>query len=319
LNIFLVSSDTSRPVRAIVFGWKKLFLSLATGIVLFLVCAFALNYVIIRWAAATNHPWLQAMVLADQRAANAKAEEKVQAQLDTMALRLGELQAKLSQVEDSSERVSKAVGLTSKKEVPEAGEGGLEVMPRSFTTSELNDMIDDLTTRLTDQSNQLDVLDTLVTQNAANKNFFPSHLPLKTKWWLSSHFGYRIDPFTGHKSFHEGLDFAAMRGTPILAAASGKVTRAGVYSGYGRMVEINHGNGLLTRYGHMSEVLVNPGDVVVQGQVIGAVGSTGRSTGPHLHFEVRLNGVAQNPMRFLAYFHNGKLLGPAVSPLHRRG
>ena len=101
-------------------------------------------------------------------------------------------------------------------------------------------------------------------------------------------------------ALHEGVDFPAEAGTPILAAASGKVTFAGWHPQYGRLVEIDHGNGLTSRYAHARELLVSDGELVTRGQRVASVGSTGRSTGPHLHFEVRLNGVPQNPARFLA-------------------
>jgi murein DD-endopeptidase MepM/ murein hydrolase activator NlpD len=119
--------------------------------------------------------------------------------------------------------------------------------------------------------------------------------------WFSSNFGYRIDPFTGENSFHEGIDFPAETGTPVVAAASGKVVYAEWHPQYGKMVEIDHGNGLVSRYAHAAELRVKEGDLVVRGQRIASVGSTGRSTGPHLHFEVRQNGVPQNPARFLAH------------------
>ena len=133
---------------------------------------------------------------------------------------------------------------------------------------------------------------------ATNRKFLPTFAPIVDGWY-SSNFGYRIDPFNGMKSFHEGIDFPAEAGTSIVAAASGKVVFAGWHPEYGKMIEIDHGNGLLTRYAHDSQLFVNVGDLVVRGQRLAAVGSTGRSTGPHLHFEVRLNGVPQNPARFL--------------------
>jgi len=111
--------------------------------------------------------------------------------------------------------------------------------------------------------------------------------------------GAGIVGITGQRAFHEGIDFPAEAGTPILAAASGKVVYAEVHPEYGRMVEIDHGNGLVSRYAHASQLAVKEGDLVVAGQRVATVGSTGRSTGPHLHFEVRLNGVPQNPARFL--------------------
>ena len=135
-------------------------------------------------------------------------------------------------------------------------------------------------------------------QTSASRKFLPS-LPPIINGWYSSNFGFRIDPFSGMKTFHEGIDFPAEVGTAIVAAASGKVVFAGWHPEYGKMIEVDHGNGLLTRYAHTSQIFVHEGDLVVRGQRLASVGSTGRSTGPHLHFEVRLNGVPQNPARFL--------------------
>ena len=149
-----------------------------------------------------------------------------------------------------------------------------------------------------ERSDQLGVLEALLVADSANRKFLPTLAPI-VDGWFSSNFGYRIDPFTGLQSFHEGIDFPTNIGTPIVAAASGKVVYAGWHPQYGKMVDIDHGNGLVSRYAHASQVFVNEGDLVVRGQRVAAVGSTGRSTGPHLHFEVRLNGVPQNPARFL--------------------
>jgi murein DD-endopeptidase MepM/ murein hydrolase activator NlpD len=128
--------------------------------------------------------------------------------------------------------------------------------------------------------------------------FLPTLLPVVDGWY-SSNFGLRIDPFSGQSSFHEGIDFLAETGTPVVAAASGKVVFAGWHPQYGKVVDVDHGNGLVSRYAHASRLVVAEGDLVVRGQHIANVGSSGRSTGPHLHFEVRLNGVPQNPARFL--------------------
>jgi murein DD-endopeptidase MepM/ murein hydrolase activator NlpD len=117
---------------------------------------------------------------------------------------------------------------------------------------------------------------------------------------VGSRFGFRIDPFTGEKAMHTGLDFPAEVGTPILAAAGGVVIVQEYHAAYGNMVEIDHGNGLITRYAHASATFVKKGDIVKRGQKIASVGSTGRSTGPHLHFEVWVSGVPQDPQRFLA-------------------
>jgi murein DD-endopeptidase MepM/ murein hydrolase activator NlpD len=117
--------------------------------------------------------------------------------------------------------------------------------------------------------------------------------------WSDSSFGWRIDPFTGEKAMHEGVDFVADVGAPIFAAASGVVITAEYRPDFGNVVEIDHGNGYVTRYAHASKLFVKPGQVVQRGRKIAEVGSTGRSTGPHLHFEVRYHGVAQNPAKFL--------------------
>jgi murein DD-endopeptidase MepM/ murein hydrolase activator NlpD len=127
----------------------------------------------------------------------------------------------------------------------------------------------------------------------------PYRKPVVGEIELSSGFGVRNDPFVGRPAMHTGLDFRASMGDPARATADGRVTNAGWAGGYGRMVEIDHGNGLATRYGHLSKIDVKVGQVVKTGEVIGEVGSTGRSTGPHLHYETRINGEAVDPQRFL--------------------
>ena len=126
----------------------------------------------------------------------------------------------------------------------------------------------------------------------------PQHTPASLEY-ISSGFGYRADPFTGGAAFHAGLDFKGPIGAPIFAAAAGRIRFVGVQQGYGNVVEIEHGNGLMTRYAHMSGFRAQVGQPVLAGQVIGLIGSTGRSTGPHLHFEVRINDRAVNPRPFL--------------------
>ena len=142
------------------------------------------------------------------------------------------------------------------------------------------------------------IIESIVSMDFARRTFVPSGLPVSAGQF-SSNFGWRIDPFTGRNTFHDGVDFFAEPGTPIVAAASGVVTVSEFHAQYGNMVEIDHGNDLVTRYAHASLLHVRVGDVVRRGHRIADVGSTGRSTGPHLHFEVRHRGLAQNPNRFL--------------------
>jgi murein DD-endopeptidase MepM/ murein hydrolase activator NlpD len=134
-------------------------------------------------------------------------------------------------------------------------------------------------------------------ESRLNSAMVPSSRPVDAP--LGSGFGIRSDPFTGRPALHTGLDFAADIGTPVLAAAGGVVQAVETHPEYGRLLEIHHGNGLVTRYAHNSQIQVKVGEVVKRGQQVAAVGNSGRSTGPHLHFEVLLEGVPQNPMRFL--------------------
>jgi murein DD-endopeptidase MepM/ murein hydrolase activator NlpD len=133
----------------------------------------------------------------------------------------------------------------------------------------------------------------------ATLSLVPYRKPVVGEVEFTSGFGVRSDPFLGRPAMHTGLDFRAATGDPVRATANGKVISSGWMGGYGRMVEIDHGNGLSTRYGHLSEIHVRIGDVIKIGQVIGAVGSTGRSTGPHLHYETRIDGDAVDPQKFL--------------------
>jgi murein DD-endopeptidase MepM/ murein hydrolase activator NlpD len=158
--------------------------------------------------------------------------------------------------------------------------------------------LDDLARQIEVRSQTLSGLESQLFDERIRKHLLPSASPVATDA-RGSGFGLRLDPFTGQTAMHEGIDFIAEAGTPILAAAAGIVRTAERHPQYGNMVEIDHGNDLITRYAHASELFVQPGEFVKRGQRVAAVGTTGRSTGPHLHFEVRIGGVAQNPGRFL--------------------
>jgi murein DD-endopeptidase MepM/ murein hydrolase activator NlpD len=305
LNIILVSSATARA-RTLTLDWRHWTAGGFTLFVLFVGFTLVFNFVTLRYAAATQHPWLQAIVLADQRVEAQKSQEIVEGHLNAMALRLGDLQAQMMRLDGLGERLARLAGLKPQElqslqpgTVP--GRGGAEssISSRNLTVTEFSELLAKLARQVDERSDQLGVLEALLVQDSANRKFLPTLAPIVDGWY-SSNFGYRIDPFTGSRSFHEGIDFPAGVGTAIVAAASGKVVYAGYHPEYGKIIEVDHGNGLVSRYAHASQVFVNEGDLVVRGQRLGSVGSTGRSTGPHLHFEVRLNGVPQNPARFLA-------------------
>ncbi len=304
MNIIFVSGAAARA-RTITLDWRHWTLGGISLLVLFLSFTFLFNYVTLRYAAAINPAWLQAIVLADQRQEAQKTQEVVETHLNSMALKLGELQAQILRLDGLGERLAKLAGLKP-QELPQMlqpgvvpGRGGPAPALRSnLTIDDFSSMLATLSRDVEQRSDQLGVLEALLVTNSAQRKFLPTLSPVE-EGWFSSNFGWRIDPFTGEKSFHEGIDFPSETGTPILAAASGKVIYAEVHPAYGKMIEIDHGNGLVSRYAHSSALFVKEGDLVVRGQRIASVGSSGRSTGPHLHFEVRLNGVPQNPARFL--------------------
>jgi len=169
---------------------------------------------------------------------------------------------------------------------------------QEMSAAGLDDQMSTLTKMLNDRSDKLLALETMLLQNQLNKRLLPSIAPI-TEGFYSSNFGWRLDPFTGRNALHQGVDYMVSAGTAIRASAGGVVAYADLHPQYGNMVEIDHGNEIVTRYAHASRLLVKVGQVVRRGEKIAEVGSTGRSTGNHLHFEVRYKGIAQNPVRFL--------------------
>ncbi len=232
--------------------------------------------------------------------------------LDLLARKLGEMQAKMTQLESLGERVSVLAGVNPNEIRMKPGQGGALVSARPLSMEELQATLADLD-RLTQQRTDLmTVMESRLFDQKIRNMMVPSQQPI-AQGNLGSLFGWRIDPITGRMALHTGLDFQADRGTPILAAAGGVVVAQEFHPEYGNMVEIDHGNDLVTRYAHASKTLVKKGDLVKQGQIIAEVGSSGRSTGTHLHFEVLVQGVLQDPLKFLAA--GRKLAPPAVARL----
>lgn len=304
MNIILVTGANARA-RTLALDWRHW---AGGGVLLFAVFitfTVAFNLLTLKWAADVKHPWLQAIVLADQREASARINERVQGHLNAMAMRLGELQAQVTRLDGLGERLARSAGLKPQDlpglqsgTVPGRGGASSSLPARDLSVPEFAGLLDRLKGQLDARADQFGVLEAVLVQDSAKRKLLPSQKPV-ADGWFSSNFGYRIDPFSGQNAFHEGIDFPAESGTAIVAAASGKVVVAEMHAQYGKMIEIDHGNGLVTRYAHASQLNVKAGDLVVRGQPVATVGTTGRSTGPHLHFEVRLNGVPQNPARFL--------------------
>ena len=303
MDIILVSS---RLQQSRVISLKRS--HIAGGCVMLMLTLLALaallNYATLRYAAETRNPRIFSLFSAAVREDAESSRAYLRDNLDAMSARLGELQAQILRLDTLGERVARLAGFKSQELA--LGEGRIlgrtsdavpvPAEPLSFV--EFSKRLNSLARQIDERGEKLGMLDSLLMINNVKKQLLPSVLPLRDGAF-SSAFGWRPDPFHGGPTMHEGMDLTAAPGTPILAAAAGVVITSEYHSQYGNMVEIDHGNGLVTRYAHCSRRLVKVGDVVMKGAAIGEVGSSGRATGPHLHFEVRQDGVAQNPARFL--------------------
>jgi murein DD-endopeptidase MepM/ murein hydrolase activator NlpD len=217
--------------------------------------------------------------------------------LQAMAARLGELQARVLHLDSLGEKLAGLAGIRREKPDSPGGQGGAFV-PAPLSEAELQREIDRLGQEVSVRSEELSALETRLLEKRVRERLLPTMLPVRDAY-LGSPFGHRADPIAGLRAMHEGVDFNAPPGTPVLAAADGVILSAGWDGDFGKLIEVDHGGGLTTRYAHLSRMDAKPGSVVKRGEQIGAVGNTGRSTGPHLHFEVRMLGIAQNPAQFL--------------------
>jgi murein DD-endopeptidase MepM/ murein hydrolase activator NlpD len=229
----------------------------------------------------------------------ASREAYLRDNLDAMARKLGEMQARMLQLESLSERVAGLAGMNPQDFKKMPGQGGVYAPVREWTLPELQQAIAGLDVQTGVGADWLTAVESRLFDQKVERSLVPTAKPV-IGVDVGSRFGYRIDPITGRTALHTGLDFPADVGTPILAAAGGVVVVQEYHAAYGNMVEIDHGNELITRYAHAHRVHVKQGDIVKRGQKIAEVGSTGRSTGPHLHFEVWVSGVPQDPQKFLS-------------------
>jgi murein DD-endopeptidase MepM/ murein hydrolase activator NlpD len=238
--------------------------------------------------------------LAAQRAAVSETKRNAEAHLNALAQRLGQMQAQMMRLNALGARLTRMAGLDAREFnfSVEAAMGGPEKSAAAANPPELMDSLDRVTREIERQQERLSALENLLLDRKLNAAVTPSGWPVEGGW-ISSGFGVRADPFNGHQSQHDGVDIASNLGSPVHAVGDGVVSHSGEKAGYGMLVEVTHESGLITRYAHTSAVLVRVGDRVQKGQSIALVGTSGRSTGPHLHFEVVRNGTAVNPMRYL--------------------
>ena len=242
-----------------------------------------------------------------QKAQIEDTRKTLQEKVNALAMRVGQMNANVIRLDALGKRLTRMANLDDGEfdfGNPPAQGGELAADGQPAQIPNLTAMVDQLAGQLSSREQQLGVLENLILTRELNKQVYPEGSPVQ-KGWISSYFGERADPFNGYSASHKGVDFAAPEGTHVTAVAAGLVTIAGdsaeggAGAGYGQMVEVNHGNGLSTRYCHNEKLLVKVGDMVRKGQEVALMGSTGRSTGPHLHFEVLKNGVQVDPLRFI--------------------
>ncbi len=302
MNIILVSNRFAKA-RSVMLTSTHLFVAGILLAVLFLAAVLTAQYAIVRFQSGMISEELRGWLASAQAEEQRKQELYLRQSLDAMAARLGQMQARMQRLDGLGARLARMSGMKPSEFsfdlAPAQGGPYLPAPPlQELSMEALGQQLDSLSVLLNDRSDKLVALETLLQQDKLDKKMLPSVSPVRSSWY-SSNFGWRLDPFTGKNALHEGVDYMVPAGTPILASAGGVVVFAGLHPQYGNMVEIDHGNQITTRYAHATKVLVQVGEVVRRGHEIATVGSTGRSTGNHLHFEVRYQGVAQNPVRFL--------------------
>lgn len=302
MQVILISSRLAKA-RSLTLSLRHVFVSFALAAAV-LVCLTAATYWLsLRFAADLKIPLVTQLVLAAQQGEAERSREFMQQNLNAMAVKIGEMQAQLTRLDALGERLSSMAGIKPQEfrfsEVPGLGGAQSTTMPpQNLTLMQFNEKVAMLSRQMENRTDQLGVLEAQLFEQAVKKKAMPTMMPVSAPFNASG-FGMRIDPITGQNALHEGIDFIADSGTPVIAAAGGVVQFAGFHPQYGNMIDIDHGNDLVTRYAHLSKVLAKEGDVLQRGRRIAYSGNTGRTTGPHLHFEVRFRGAPQNPSRFL--------------------
>jgi murein DD-endopeptidase MepM/ murein hydrolase activator NlpD len=234
----------------------------------------------------------------DVRLAKRAGEETIEAS----ALRLAQLQARIVRLDALGERLTNIAKLDEGEfdfsQMPALGGPESSEQDAPYSPPAFMGVLTQLAQDIDNRQQQLSVLETLLTDRKMQRDVFIAGRPVG-KGWMSSRFGRRTDPINGRLAWHNGVDFAGKQGADVVSVAAGVVVHAGSRYGYGEMVEVNHGSGFSTRYGHHQKLLVKAGDIVKKGQIVGLMGSSGRSTGPHVHFEVYKNGRAVDPSSYI--------------------
>jgi murein DD-endopeptidase MepM/ murein hydrolase activator NlpD len=308
MQILITHSGVSKTQVLHFNRWQLVALALLFAIVVMLFSGAIYGVVFLK-AAREGWPVVGAAVRPLVQGEAAQRDRFVRDNLDAMARKVGEMQAKLMRLEALGERVSAQAGVKPVDLRPQdppppsrtrarSGQGGPYVPADSAPSFDtLHQTIDAMATEAEHQADIFTLVESRLLEGKLAALMLPSVAPVAAP--VGSGFGFRADPFTGRAALHTGMDFPAEVGKPVVAAAGGVVISSEYHPAYGHLIELDHGNGLVTRYAHVSKVLVRNGDVIKRGQKVALVGNSGRSTGPHLHFEVLLDGTPQDPARFL--------------------
>ena len=303
MQVIIMDARLARSQALTLSGTRLVLAGMLLSLVLMCVAAGLYHLVFLK-GAREGWPVVGDLVRLVVKDDNDQLDRFMRQNLDAMARKVGEMQARMVQLESLSDRLSGLAGIplpppTADKRGSPPGQGGALVASRPLSMGELQRTLDDLDEISGERADLMTVLESRLLDQLLSKHMIPTQPPVPGHV-VGSGFGWRIDPITGRSALHTGLDFPAATGSDILAAAGGVVVTQEFHPAYGNMVEVDHGNQVITRYAHTSRVLVKRGDVVRRGQKIAEVGTSGRSTGPHLHFEVWVKGVWQDPRKFLA-------------------
>ena len=310
MNIILVSDSLAKS-RSIALSQTQVLL-IAFGILLSgFMLAMATYVVTMKFSVDLRNPYLRTLVSALHEDDVKRSEAEMKSNLNALAVKVGELQARILRLDAFGERLAKAAGIKREEfrfdEKPGQGGPAPVMGGRDLSVTELNQMLAEIARVLDDRGDKLGVLDSFLMDDRLARKTIPTTMPVEMGYY-SSNYGYRLDPITGRSTFHTGVDLIAPHGTAVVAAAGGVVSTVAFVQEYGNIVDVDHDNGLTSRYAHLSRSMVRVGDVVMKGQKIALVGATGRTTGPHLHFEVRENGIPLNPNKFLSLGKNDVLI-----------
>lgn len=297
MQLIITDSWLARTRAFHLSGWSLAVAFLSAAFALMLVSAMMYHWIFLT-GAREGWPVIGTLVRMVVKDEFAQRDKYLKENIEVLARRLGEMQAQLLQLQSLGERVSTLAGVPMPDLKSKKGSGGALVMSRDLSLDELRGVLDTVEGGAKADVDWLTVVESRLLDQKIKKMMIPAQPPVALAA-LGSTFGWRIDPITGQSALHTGLDFPAAIGTPIQAAAGGVVVAQEFHVQYGNMIEIDHGNDLISRYAHASKVFVKKGDLVKRGQKIAEVGTSGRSTGAHLHFEVLVNGVPQDPQRFL--------------------